>query len=148
MPRGKRECPKCSSLCSTRSLQCECGFSFESLKKPVKKPTYFKERQQFIRRMLNDKPSVQYKLDIITATKVFKRFENDVDFLLKVKPPFELDGSIKYFLSSDGLEYLERKHREFHYKPKNSEKMVDHKSKFGQDIPVEKRKTLRDFLDE
>ena len=149
MPRGKRECPKCSALCSTRSHLCDdCGFSFKNQKKSIKKPTYFKERQQFIRKMLNDNPSNEYKVDMVAATKIFKRFENDVDFLLKVKPPFKLDGSIKYFLTSDGLGYLDRKYREFNYKPKNSEKMVDHKFKFGEDRLIEKRKTLRDFLDE
>lgn len=91
---------------------------------------------------------MNYKLDMIAATKVFKRFENDADFLLKVKPPFKLDGSIKYFLTKVGLEYLDKKHREFYYKPKNSEKMVDYKLKFGQDRLTEKRKTMRDFLDE
>lgn len=148
MPRGKRQCPKCSSLCSTRSHECECGFSFKDYKKPRKKPSFFKERQQFIRRMLNDKASSDYKLDMIAATKIFKRFKNDVDFLLKVKAPFNLNGSIKYFLTKDGLDYLDKKYREFHYKPKNSEKIVDHGVKIGEDKLIEKRKTLRDFLDE
>jgi len=98
--------------------------------------------------MLNDGASSDYKLDMITATKIFKRFKNDIDFLLKVKPPFKLDGSIKYFLTKDGLSYLDKKHKEFHYKPKNSEKIVDHGVKTGEDRLIEKRKTLRDFLDE
>jgi len=148
MPRGKRQCPKCSSLCSTRSHECECGFSFKDYKRPVKKSSFFKERRQFIRNMLNDGASSDYKLDMITATKIFKRFKNDIDFLLKVKPPFKLDGSIKYFLTKDGLSYLDKKHKEFHYKPKNSEKIVDHGVKTGEDRLIEKRKTLRDFLDE
>lgn len=148
MPRGKRQCPKCSALCSTRSHECECGFSFKNQKKPTKKPTYFQEKKDFVRRMLNGDQSISVKLDMITAAKVFKRFENDVDFLLKVKPPFKLEGSIKYFLTKDGLAYLSKKHKEFHYKPKNSEKMVDYKIKTGEDRMIEKRKTLRDFLDE
>lgn len=148
MPRGKRTCPKCSTLCSTRSHECECGFSFKNQKKSPKKPTYYKEKIDFVKRMLGGQRSISAKLDMITAAKVFKRFENDVDFLLKVKPPFKLDGTIKYFLSSDGLAYLDKKYKEFHYKPKNSEKMVDHKLKVGEDRVIEKRKTLRDFLDE
>ena len=148
MPRGKRECPKCSASCSTRASVCECGFSFKSQKKTPKKPTYFKERQQFIRKMLNDQSSINYKLDMIAATKLFKHFKNEVDFLLKVKAPFKFDRSIKYFLSKEGLDYLDKKHKEFHYKPKNSEKMVDQKVKSGEDMLIEKRKTLRDFLDE
>jgi len=98
--------------------------------------------------MLDNQPSDNYKLDMITVTKLFKHFEYDIDFLSKVKPPFKLDNSIKYFLTKDGLSYLDKKHREFHYKPKNSEKMVDHKLKVGEDKLIEKRKTLRDFLDE
>ena len=148
MPRGKRKCPKCSAFCSTRSHECECGFSFKNQKKQPKKPTYFQEKKDFVKRMLNGEQSTSVKLDMITAAKVFNKFENDVDFLLKVKPPFKLEGSIKYFLTKDGLAYLCKKHKEFHYKPKNSEKMVDYKIKKGEDRMIEKRKTLRDFLDE
>jgi hypothetical protein len=148
MPRGKRTCPKCSALCSTRSRECECGFSFKNQKKIAKQPSYFEERRQFIRSMLNDQPSSDYKKDMVAATKLFKHFENDVDFLLKVKPPFRFQGSIIYLLTKEGLEYLSKKQKEFHYKPKNSEKMVDHKFKIGEDRLIEKRKTLRDFLDE
>lgn len=146
MPRGKRTCPECNSLCSVRSLSCSCGYLFQ--KKVRKKPTLFKERKDFIKRMLNGGKSSDYRLDMIAATKIFKRFKNDIDFLLKVKPPFKLDGSIKYFLTKDGLSYLDKKHKEFHYKPKNSEKIVDHGVKTGEDRLIEKRKTLRDFLDE
>lgn len=98
--------------------------------------------------MLDGGRSCDYKLDIMTATKVFKAFDNDVDFLSKVKPPFKLDGSIKYFLSKDGRDYLVKKHREFHYRPKNIQKMVDQEEKSGEDAVVNKKKTLRNFLDE
>ena len=98
--------------------------------------------------MLNGHKSLDYKLDMMTATKVFKEFDNDVDFLSKVKPPFKLDSSIKYFLTKEGMEYLKKKKLEFYYKPKNYEKIVDHQKKIGEDRVIEKRKTLRDFLDE
>jgi len=146
MPRGKRTCPECNSLCSVRSLSCSCGHLFQ--KKVRKKPTLFQERKDFIKRMLNgDKPS-DYRLDMMVATKIFKEFKDSIDFLEKVKPPFKLNGSIKYFLTKEGIDYLRKKKLEFEYKPKNSEKIVDHKKKTGEDRVIEKRKTLRDFLDE
>jgi hypothetical protein len=98
--------------------------------------------------MLGGGKSLDYRLDMMTATKVFKLFDQDVIFLGKVKPPFKLEGSIKYFLTKDGIAYLKRKKLEFEYKPKNYEKMVDHKDKVGEDRRIEKPKTLRNFLDE
>lgn len=148
MPRGKKSCPQCSSSCSVRAASCSCGHVFEKKSTLKKKPTFFQERKDFIKRMLNGHKSLDYKLDMMTATKVFKEFDNDVDFLSKVKPPFKLDSSIKYFLTKDGMEYLKKKKLEFYYKPKNYEKIVDHQKKIGEDRVIEKRKTLRDFLDE
>lgn len=147
MPRGKKSCPKCDLLCAASTKLCSCGHVFQ--KAPSKKkPSFFKERKDFIKRMLDGGQSSDYKLDIMTATKVFKAFGNDIDFLSKVKPPFKLDGSIKYFLSKDGRDYLLKKHREFHYRPKNVQKMVDQEEKSGEDVVVNKKKTLRNFLDE
>jgi len=148
VPRGIKSCPQCNKHCSAASRSCSCGFEFKNNKKPSKAPSFFQERKDFIKRMLDDGKSSDYKLDIMTASKIFKSFNNDIDFLSKVKPPFKLQGSIKYFLTKDGLEYLKRKHKEFYYKPINSEKMVDLNKKVGEDIVTERRKTLRDFLDE
>ena len=83
-----------------------------------------------------------------TVTKIFEEFNNDLDFLCKVKPPFELQGSIKYFLTQDGKEYLRKKYKEFYYKPPEKDKFIDTEVKAGEDILEKKKKTLRDFLNE
>ena len=98
--------------------------------------------------MLEGQKSLDYKLDMMVATKIFKEFEDNIDFLEKVRSPFKFDGSIKFFLTKEGMDYLKKKKLEFEYKPKKSEKIVDHKKKVGEDRLIERRKTLRDFLDE
>lgn len=148
MPRGKKTCPECKAECATRSASCSCGHTFKKTKKNKPPTSFFQERRDFIKRMLNGNKSSNYKLDMMAATKVFKVFENDVNFLSKVKPPFELTDSIKYFLTKAGMDYLRKKKLEFEYKPKNHEKIVDHGLKTGEDILLQKRKTLREFLDE
>ena len=149
MPRGKKKCPSCGSFQSARvSLCSECNHEFLKNPKPAKKQIFFQERRDFIKRMLNGEKSSNYKLDMITATKVFKLFNNDIDFLSKVKPPFKLSDSIKYFLTSDGQAYLRKKKLEFEYNPKNSEKIIDHLEKVGDDLFSQKTKTLRDFLND
>jgi hypothetical protein len=57
-------------------------------------------------------------------------------------------GSIRYFRTKKGKEYLSKKKLEFHYKPDKPEKMVEQDHKAGEDIEVKKKKNLRDFLDE
>ena len=148
MPRGKKTCPECEAECATRTNSCSCGHVFKKAQKKKTESSFFQERKDFIKRMLNGEKSSNYKLDMMTATKVFKAFGNDTDFLCKVKPPFQLNGSIKYFLSKPGMDYLRKKKLEFEYKPKNYEKIVDHGLKTGEDILVNKKKTLREFLDE
>lgn len=149
MPKGKKQCPNCNSLLAIRALLCTCGFSLEKgkAKKKETKP-FFAERKDFIKRMLDGGKSHDMKLDMITATRIFATFDNNVDFLGKVKPPFKLDGSIRYFLTADGKEYLRKKKLEFDYKPKNTEKIIDHFEKIGDDIVIPKPRTLRNFLND
>jgi hypothetical protein len=149
MPKGKKQCPTCNALLSVRALLCTCGFTFEKSKSKKKAPKpFFSERKDFIKRMLDGGKSKDIALDMITATKVFEAFDNNIDFLAKVKPPFKLDGSIRYFLTADGKEFLRKKKLEFDYKPKNAEKIVDHFQKTGEDIMTNKHRTLRDFLND
>jgi len=149
MPRGKKTCPNCNSLQAVRALSCsECEHKFEKKTTLKKEVSFFKERKAFIKRMLNNNKSSNYKLDMMTATKVFKMFNNDIDFLSKVKPPFDLNNSIKYFLTKEGQEYLRKKKLEFEYKPKNSEKIIDHSEKAGDDVVTSRKRTLRDFLND
>ena len=98
--------------------------------------------------MLNNGKSQDYRLDMMTATKIFEQFDNNIDFLGKVKPPFKLNGTIKYFLTPEGKDYLRKKKLEFDFKPQNFEKCIDHFEKVGDDILVKPRQTLRKFLDD
>jgi len=98
--------------------------------------------------MLAGSKATDWRMEMHTATKVFECFENDTDFLSKVKPPFVFKNTIKYFLTKDGKEYLQKKHKEFYYKPPEKDKFVDTGVKSGEDILRKKTKTLRDFLND
>ena len=149
MPRGKKQCPNCNSLQAARALSCsDCNYTFTFKTKAKSPKPFFKERKEFIKRMLCGGKSEDMKLDMMVATSIFKNFENDLDFLGKVKPPFKFEGSIKYFFSKDGKEYLRKKKLEFEYNPENTEKMIDHLEKIGEDIEIPKRPTLRNFLND
>ena len=145
MPRGLKKCPDCKTFVGARTPECSCGHIFK--KKPKKQPKpFFKERKEFVKRMLGGKKPIDHRLDMMVVTKIFAAFENDLDFLGKVKPPFELNGSIKYFLTKDGKEYLLKKYREFNYKVPEADKYVDTKEKVGEDTHEVKSNTLRGFL--
>ena len=109
MPRGKKICPSCKSIVGARASVCECGHKFLPAKKKKTKP-FFAERREFVKRMLAGSKAENWQMEMHTATKVF-------DFLCKVKPPFIFKNSIKFFLTKDGREYLEKKYKEFNYKP-------------------------------
>lgn len=115
--------------------------------KPKKQPKpFFKERKEFVKRLLDGKKSSNIALDISVASKVFERYKNDIDFLSKVKPPFKFEGSIKYLITKEGIKYMDMKYNEFKFKPKELENMVDFGEKIGEDIIVSTVKTLRNFL--
>tara|TARA_R110000765_G_scaffold213348_2_gene318447 strand:- start:1701 stop:2150 length:450 start_codon:yes stop_codon:yes gene_type:complete len=147
MPRGKKSCPSCNSLLGARTSVCDCGHKFTAKPKKEAKP-YFKERREFLKRMLGGSKPTNYVFEMHTVTKIFEQFDNDVEFLSKVKPPFELKETIKYFLTHNGKEFLNKKHREFYYKLPEKDKFVDTKEKSGEDTleNKNKKKTLRDFL--
>ena len=147
MPRGKKSCPSCNALLGARIKVCDCGYEFLPKAKKQAKP-FFKERKEFLKRMLGDSKPTNYVFEMSTVTKVFAQFENDLDFLSKVKPPFELKGTIKYFLTKDGREYLSKKYKEFNYKPPEKDKFVDTGVKVGEDTVKKKTRTLRDFLND
>ena len=109
---------------------------------------FFKERKEFVKRLLDGKKSSNIALDIMTASKIFEKFDNDVDFLSKVKMPFKMDGSIKWLLTKDGIEYLDQKYKEFKFKPKEAAKTVDLGEKVGEDILTTTKISLRRFLNE
>jgi hypothetical protein len=145
MPKGKKQCPSCNEFTTVRASSCKCGLVFEKKKKKEAKP-FFQERKEFIKRMLDGEKSQDMILDMTTVTKIFNKFNNDVDFLSKVKPPFKLNGSIRYFLTTDGMLFLDKKYKEYQYKPKKADKVIDLNEKFGEDLVENKPKTLRNFL--
>jgi len=157
MPKGKKKCPECQAIVGAAKKTCSCGFTFSANKKNerilelfgIKKaPTFAECKRSFLKRMLgNQKPS-SYALEMSVVKKIFEGFNNDLDFLSKVKPPFQFKNSIKYFLTKEGKEYLLRKYREFYYKPPEKDKFVDNRVKSGEDILSKNIKTLKEFLDE
>ncbi len=146
MPRGKKKCGNCGEFVGSRIQQCSCGFVFDKPKPKKKAKPFFKERKSFIKRMLNGGKSSSLQLDMMVVTKIFDKFDNNIEFLNSVSPPFALDGSIKYFLTGDGMKYLSKKKLEFDYIPSEAEKIVDLDIKMGKDIVTEKPKTLIEFL--
>jgi hypothetical protein len=82
------------------------------------------------------------------AGEIFKSFENDVDFLSKVKPPFEFKkgSGLLYFRTIAGKEYLRKKYLEFKFIIPEQEKPVDLGVKSGDDIYEHQPRTLREFL--
>ena len=114
--------------------------------KKIKPPSYFQEKRDFVYRMLGNQRAQNYKLDMMTAKKIFAEFDNDVDFLSKVKPPFKMDGSIKYFLTEAGMKYLKKKYLEFKFEIPKHELPVDLGVKSGDDVYEKQPRTLREFL--
>lgn len=111
-----------------------------------KSPTFFKEKKEFISRMLSGGKPDNYALDMMTAKKIFADYKGEEDFLAKVKPPFKMVGSIRYLLTAEGKKYLKKKYNEFKFEIPENELPVDSGVKAGEDIVLEKPKTIRDFL--
>lgn len=119
-------------------------------KKEPKPPSFHKDRQFFISRMLGAAKSPNYKFDMSIAKEIFESFNNDLDFLHKVKPPSWLDPKkgLLYFKSPAGKEYLRKKYQEFKFVIEEKEKPVDLGVKSGDDIFEHKARTIREFLNE
>jgi len=116
--------------------------------KKIKPPSYHRDRQLFISRMLGAGNSPNYKLDMMIVKEIFESFDNDLDFLHKVKPPFEFKkgAGLLYFRSPAGKEYLRKKYNEFKFEVPEREKVVDLGVKAGEDIYEHKPTTIREFL--
>jgi hypothetical protein len=82
------------------------------------------------------------------VTNIFSHFENDLDFLSKVSPPSWLRGSLRFFITNKGMDFLDKKYLEFKYKVREPEKCVDTGEKSGDDLISRRIPTLRDFLNE
>lgn len=111
-----------------------------------KKPTYFQERKSFIYRMIDESfhNDIKWSKEQSVAKYLFDKYP--LDFLDKVRPCFKMN-SILWFKSKKGLDYLDRKLREFQYNPPKETKILDTGKKVGEDKKIT-RKTLRQFLNE
>lgn len=109
------------------------------------RPTYFKERKEFVRRMVNE-DQISWAKEMQLSKTLFQKYSEHIEFLDKLKRPFELN-SIAWFLSPNGEKFLNDKLVEFYYKPKETEKVVDYGRKFGEDIIISRKPTLRQFID-
>lgn len=116
--------------------------------KKEKPPSFFKEKLAFINRLLGESHSSPRMAERVVAKKIFARYNNDIDFLSKVSAPSWLKDSLVWFLSADGLKYLDLKYKEFYFKIQDAPKIVDFQEKFGDDIMERKPLTVRDFLNE
>ena len=114
-------------------------------KKAPKQPTFFQERRFFIKRILGENVK-EYSKEMLFTKKIFEKFNNDIDFLNNVKPPQFLKDSLAWFLCPEGIKYLERKHKEFHFQIEEYEKPVEVFEKAGDDVYVKQPRTIREFL--
>ena len=102
-----------------------------------------KERKDFAVRMLVDNPKPMWQAELRACKDLFKLFP--VEFLIKVsKPPFKINSCF-FFLSEDGKEYLNRKLKEFLYKPERYE-IVEGIEKQGEDWSGKRKRGFREFL--
>lgn len=116
--------------------------------KKVKPPSFHKDRQLFISRMLGAGKSPNYVLDMMITKEIFETYENDLSFLHKVKRPFEFDPKmgLLYFRSFAGKEYLRKKYQEFKFEIPERERPVDTGVKAGEDVFKFKPRTIKQFL--
>lgn len=109
-----------------------------------KTPTYFKERKEFLSRMLRAVDKIPYAREQKFAKDIFADYPPE--FLLVVREPFELK-SLAWFLSSDGKAYLTKEYKIWQYKPK-TQTLIEGTEKVGYNYEKKKPKTFRDFLNE
>lgn len=97
--------------------------------------------------MIPDCKKVNFPREMTFAKRVFDFVEDDIEFLLVVKPPFKLKDSIAYLTSPDGQKYLTLKRKEFYFKPREQDFLLDDGVKFGEDMEVKPKPTIRKFLE-
>tara|TARA_B100000963_G_scaffold67137_2_gene55273 strand:+ start:57508 stop:58002 length:495 start_codon:yes stop_codon:yes gene_type:complete len=164
MPRGYKQCPKCSKKVGASTKICSCSFVFSNSKLDGSKQKKIAElfeidvtskrqladaKKDFLGRMIDNRYPENFPFQMSIVKKIFEKFNNDLDFLSKVKPPFKFKyPTLGYFLTQDGRQYLIKKYREFYYKPPSPDKFVDKGVKSGEDILSKNIKTLKEFLDE
>ena len=115
---------------------------------PEKKESQIRSRARraFLKRMLIETKKVESLEAELKATKdIFNEYP--FEFISKVaKPPFNIN-SLFFFKTEDGKKYLQRKLKEFLYKPKSYD-IVEGDKKVGEDWTGDKKKGFWEFLKE
>ena len=109
-----------------------------------KKPTFFKERKQFIENMIDDLSNLPFAREQKIAKDLFSKYP--AEFLVSVKKPFSLN-SIAWFLTEEGSQYLDKNYKIWTYKPEEKT-IVEGTEKVGYTYNNKSIKNFRDFLDE
>lgn len=109
-----------------------------------KKPTYFQERKDFISRFIKDDIKVPFAREQKFAKELFEKYP--VDFLIKVQPEFKLN-SLAFFFSEDGKKFLDKKIKEYLFKPKRIE-IIEGTEKKGYNWKNKKKRGFREFLND
>lgn len=103
-------------------------------------------KQKLLERLL-EKPSQKIREWAIKEFTLLKRLEEQysLEFLNQIQFPKKLP-SLAVLFSDWGEKELPRKYRAFLYVPPPEEKIELSKEKFGEDVLVEKKLSLRDWL--
>ena len=113
-------------------------------------PTYFQERKDFLGRMIPDHSKIQWRVEMGHTKKIFfvdhksktpKELRYPVEFLVKLKPPFQNMNSVCFFLGEKGKKYLETEFNKFNFRPENIQS-VKQEEKVGEDKDIKATKLL------
>lgn len=106
---------------------------------------FFRERKDFLSRVAGGYKG-NYAGQMVAVLKIFERYNNDIDFLSKVKPPSFLKEGVFWLITKEGYKFLDKKYKEFNFKPEEYDKPIETSSKAGEDIYIKKPLTINEFL--
>lgn len=145
MPRGKKQCPSCSSFVGLRTATCECGHKFLSKKKKKKKIS----KHSILKRIVL-RPEKDVRLFFMREMKILNSLcdSYSLEFMNIVNFGKQFD-SLAYLASPKLKKTMDQKFRAFNYVVDNSKyPTYNIGEKSGKDKKTNKTKTIRDFLDE
>ena len=109
----------------------------------AKAPTYFKERKEFLLKMIPDMKKGAWAREMKHTKTLFEKYP--IEFITVVgRPPFQLN-SLAYLTNGDGEKFLNLKLIHFNYKETRIEAKVQDK-KVGEDYNIKSIPSIRNFL--
>jgi len=144
MPAGKKECPSCKDLVGTRIVACKCGHKFI-----IKTKTKKINKHTILKRIVL-RPEKDVRLFFMREMKILNTLcdRYSLEFMNIVNFGKQFD-SLAYLASPKLKDTMDQKFRAFNYVVDNSKyPTYNIGEKFGEDKNINKRKTIRDFLDE